>query len=161
MGVSLIAALMALSLVSEPGTTCVSHDYSNRVSLLEPRSAASFDTEDLDGFTGGEKVSIRLDGGGYLGQRPHQGKGVMLVTPDEDAPALRTVRKEFPQPEDFSSTPLAEFSIFTQEGPAIDQFVSLTLFSGKREFTATAQIIPTLWRTVIFDLSEWPGIPAR
>ena len=156
MGVSLIAALMALSLVSEPGTTCVSHDYSNRVSLLEPRSAASFDTEDLDGFTGGEKVSIRLDGGGYLGQRPHQGKGVMLVTPDEDAPALRTVRKEFPQPEDFSSTPLAEFSIFTQEGPAIDQFVSLTLFSGKREFTATAQIIPTLWRTVIFDLSECP-----
>ena len=154
MGVSLIAALVALSLVSEPGTNCVSHDYSNRVSLIGSRSLASFDTGDLDGFTGGAKVSIRLDGGGFLGQRPHQGKGVMLVTPDEDAPSLRIVRKEFPKPEDLSSTPLAEFSIFTQEGPAIDQFVSLTLFSGKRKFTATAQIIPTLWRTVLFDLSE-------
>ena len=119
------------------------HDYSNRISLTDVRSIASFESEDLDGFTGGEKVSVSLD-------------GAMLVMPDEDAPSLRTVRKVFSKAEDLSEFPVAEFSIFTHEGPAIEQFVTMTLSSGKRQFRATAQIIPTLWRTVIFDLSECP-----
>ena len=143
-------------LPGEKGTVVPEHDFSNRVSLIEARTVATFDSVDLDGFKAGEKVSVSLGDGGVWGLRPHQGTGVMLVSPEVDAPAWRGVRKDFPAPEDFSDTPLAEFSIFTQEGPAIDQFVRTTLYSGKRSYHATAQIIPTLWRTVIIDFSGCP-----
>ena len=139
--------------MSEPESR---HDFSNRVSLIETRTIGSFEDEGLDGFKAGEGVSIRLDNGGFFGLRPHRGNGVLLVSPEAEAPAWRGVRKDFPTPEDFSATPLAEFSIFTQEGPAIDQFARLTLFSGKREYSAVAQIIPTRWRTVFLDFSGCP-----
>ena len=139
------------------GTAGTSHDISNRISIIGATTLASFETGDLDGFTAGDGVAIMLDDGHTLHQRPHQGsEWGLLARPQKDLSGTfrRSIRKEFQEPVHLSSTPVAEFSIFTQEWPAIDLFASLTFRSGKKEFTCTAHIIPTLWRTVIFDLSE-------
>lgn len=153
----LITSILGVLLMAQaPAATTVSHDISNRISLREAVTMASFDGEDMDGFTACEGVTIGCNKGKFLNLRPHRGDGTLIVQPDGNMPgsSWRGIRKEFPEPVDLKATPVAEFSVFTQEGPAIEQFVSLRLHSGKKVFTATAQIIPTLWRTVIFDLSE-------
>ncbi len=153
-----LTLLCVLLLSCSESRQSVSHDFSNRISLLDATTVAAFDSEDCDGFTPGEGITIRCDDGKTLNERPHRGKGVLLVCPDEGikASSWRSIRKEFSEPQDFSSLPVAEFSVYTQEGPAIDQFVRMKLFSGNKEYVATAQVIPTLWRTVIFDLSPCP-----
>ena len=156
------AALAVLCILLQgcgSGKSPESHDFSNRISLIDDIQAASFEEADIDGFTAA-RGAARKDDGSFFGLRPHEGKGVLLVVPDEGlaGSSLRSVREEFQDGLDLSGTPVAQFSIFTQEGPAIEQEAVLRLFSGGGKksaevFEATAKIIPTLWRTVIFDIS--------
>ena len=133
-----------------------SHDFSNRISLACQGFKAGFNGPASDDFQPGEGVSLELSDAGIFNVKPHEGAMSLLVKPAEGlkASSWRTVSRTFQKGLDLSGTPVAEFGIFTQEGPATKQWTRLRLFSGEKIFEAEAQIIPTLWRTVIFDLSE-------
>lgn len=134
------------------------HDYSNRISLMDKLPVGSFEDESLDGFVPGPGVEAVLDKGQAFGLRPHEGKAYLLVKSAAGLPGStwRTVMRRFDTPLDLSSRPAVEFAVFSCEGPAIDQYVRLRLYAGGQMFEARAAIIPTLWRTVSFDLSECP-----
>lgn len=131
------------------------HDFSNRVSLTQKRLIAGFNGN-FDGFEPGEGVTLDFTDASPFGCKPHEGTKALLVKPADNLKAnqWRTVTKRFDKPLDLRSTPMLEFAVFTQEGPAVNQFVRLVLSDGKRTFEAQAQFIPTLWRTIMFDLSE-------
>ena len=134
------------------------HDFSNRISLMDQQLVGGFNDASLDGFIACDGVTAVWDDGTSFGARPHEGKGYLRVEPDPSlkASAWRCVLRRFESPLDLRATPVAQFAVFTGEGPAIDQYVRMRLFSGGRMFEARAAIIPTLWRTVIFDLSSCP-----
>ena len=147
-------ALAILSCVASSAQAPL-HDVSNRISLKEKFMVGGFNDASLDGFTSGPSVEIALSDVSELWGSPHEGKGAMIVKPASGLPASewRTVSKTFDKPRNLSRYTAVEFGILTQEGPAVDQWVRLRLLSGRKSFDCMAQIIPTLWRTVIFDVS--------
>ena len=130
-------------------------EYSNRISITEDRLVAGFEEASLDGFHAESGLTLSMSDASPLNVRPTQGSSVLYVSPDEGIPADRwkTVSRSFETPEDFSSSPVAQFEIFTQQGPDRNQFCRMRLYSGKSYAEGTATIIPGLWRNVIFDFT--------
>ena len=130
-------------------------EYSNRISITEDRLVAGFEEASLDGFHAESGLTLSMSDASPLNVRPTQGSSVLYVSPDTGIPADRwkTVSRSFETPEDFSSSPVAQFEIFTQQGPDRNQFCRMRLYSGKSYAEGTATIIPGLWRNVIFDFT--------
>ena len=130
------------------------HDYSNRVSLCHKIMLGGFN-DNLDGFVPGEGITAAYTNAKKFGCVPHEGSKALLLEPNEmPANQWRTIHKDFPHGLNLTQTPLLEFAVFTQEAPTLNQYARLSLYNGKERFDAVAQILPTLWRTVIFDLSS-------
>lgn len=130
-------------------------EYSNRISLTGAVLIAGFEDPSLDGFTPCEDLCISSTDASAFHILPHEGSAVLEAAPAEGLPANRwkSVTKVFDKPVDLSGTPVAEFSVFTQEGPAIAHYARLRIWSGKHCAEGVAQVIPTLWRTVILDFT--------
>lgn len=131
-------------------------EYSNRISLTQSVLMAGFEDASFDGFVPSEGMKLENDNGSCLNVSSHQGSLVLEVTPDKGIPARtwRTVTKTFDEPVDLSETPVGEFAIISQAGPEMHQYARLRLWSGKSWADGTAQIIPGLWRTCIFDFTS-------
>jgi len=147
-----VSALILVCSASMAQTTL--NDYSNRISLSDKQLVAGFNDDGFDGFVADEGLTLSIADGSIFGVRPHEGSGVLMVQPKEGIPGnvWKTIAKTGSF--DFSETPVAEFAIFSQEGPVTEQYVRLRLFSGSKIHESQAQIIPSLWRTAIFDLSD-------
>jgi hypothetical protein len=152
-----VAVFMFGMLFSLSATTIkVVHDYSNRVSLCQKLLLAGFN-HSMDGFKPAEGIDATFSDAKTFGCAPHEGSTALLLQPTEKpANAWRTISKDFHEQLNLTRKPLVEFAVFTQEAPALSQYARISLFSGKARFDAVAQILPSLWRTVIFDLSSCP-----
>lgn len=131
-------------------------DLSNRCSLTDTKLLASFD-HDSEGFAlvGTEGTLSNLTQVDGWSNVLHEGEGCLNVElPPSVGRNWKKLRKEYAEPLDLSDTPLLEMGIDAAEGPGRDFVVRLTLSNGKEHFQCRAHIIPTLWRTVIFDLHE-------
>lgn len=150
-----VATILTLGIATIHAAVTVAHDYSNRISLTDKVMIGGFNNS-TDGFKAGDGVAIDLTDAKILNCNPHEGIKSLIVKPKADMAAnvWRTIYKDFDKALDLHKTPLLEFGLITQEGPATNQYVKLTLSSGNEKFEATAQFIPGLWRTIIFDLSE-------
>lgn len=131
-------------------------EYSNRISLTQPVLMAGFEDSNFDGFVPSEGIELGTDSGSCLNVSSHEGSNVLKVTPAAGIPSntWRTVSKSFAEPLDLTGTPVGEFAIITQTGPEMHQYARLRLWSGKSWADGTAQIIPGLWRTCIFDFTS-------
>ena len=133
-------------------------DLSNRCSLTDARMLAAFDDGD-DGFVLSEtegtlETLTKIEG------RPnvmHEGKACLSVKLNPSVGRdWKKLRKDYAPALDLSQTPIAEFGLYASEGPGRDFRVRMTLSDGKAQFECCAHFIPTLWRTIIFDLHECP-----
>ncbi|MGN1215617.1 MAG: glycosyl hydrolase family 28-related protein, partial [Candidatus Cryptobacteroides sp.] len=122
---------------------------------MQDTLVAGFETPDLDGFTAGERLTLSADDASALHIRPHQGNSVLYIAPQTGIPARewKTVTRIYDAPEDFSDRPVAQFMIFTQQGPDRDQYVRMRLYGRGTFAEGTAKIIPGLWRNVMFDFT--------
>ena len=154
------AAVTACLAASPQGIMESLHDYSHRVSLIERKTIATFESGN-DGFEAkdGAQSAETTEGKDFY-PTVHQGKKALLVKSKAvSGDTWRTVRREFAKPLDIRRTPFIQFAVFAQTSPVQDEFVRLTLSNGKSRFDCYARIIPTLWRTLVFDCSgcNFPG----
>ncbi|MCM1021842.1 MAG: hypothetical protein NC343_05970 [Muribaculum sp.] len=85
------------------------------------------------------------------------GKNCLSIsyTKNEPANKLRTIAKDFPQGLDLGGRTIIEYGILAMEGPGKDFFTKLTLFNKNGDkFESCAYFIPTLWRGILFDVSD-------
>lgn len=146
------------SVADEMHTAAFSRDLSNRCSLAEKMTIAGWNDGDCEGFSSSDPVdrfSIvdRVEGWSNL---PYEGRGSLRIDfpPGRPADTWRTIGKTFDSPLDLSEMPLVEYGIWSAEGPGRDFITRLTLINDRGErFEAMAHVIPTLWRSVIFDVA--------
>lgn len=162
--VALSVLAMSLQGAGAPaaGETCTAafgRDFSNRCSLAEKRMIAGWNDGDCDGFSTNDPVdrfSI-VEGVEGWSNLPYEGCGSLRIDfpPGRPADSWRTIGKTFDIPLDLSGTPLVEYGIWTAEGPGRDFITRLTLLTdGGERFEAMAHVIPTLWRSVIFNVAD-------
>jgi len=151
--ITLLAIIVLTATFRLIAAPTISHDYSNRVSLANKILIGGFNNS-LDGFRADKGVTISFTHNETFGCT--EGTKALYVQPQPtlEANVWRNVYKDFNKAIDFSKTPLMEFAIISQEGPATNQFVRLTLSNDKEHFEAVAQFIPSLWRVIIFDMSK-------
>lgn len=168
MNKNLFVALFALVLpilgvgaaaADEIHTAAFGRDFSNRCSLAEKRVIAGWNDGDCDGFSTNDPVdrfSI-VEGVEGWSNLPYEGRSSLRIDfpPGRSADSWRTIGKTFDRPLDLSATPLIEYGIWSAEGPGRDFITRLTLLTDDGErFEAMAHIIPTLWRSVIFNVAD-------
>ncbi len=129
---------------------------SNRCSLVERSVLASWE-DSVEGFLSRDAGCVlRLDNSL---QSYYEGKSCLEVTfPDGvSADCWRTIYKNFTRPLDLSETSMLEYGILVSEGPGRGFRTRLTLKSSDGEsFSGEADIIPTLWQSVMFDMHSCP-----
>lgn len=133
------------------------HDVSNRCSLYDIVTIASCD-ESADGFdiSSPSVMSIQpltpAEGGFH-------GSGFLEIKFIDDAPAsdIRTITFTPERPLNLISTPILSYGLLLPEGPGRKMVTSMTLRSPSGDtFTASAEVIPTLWKQVMLDMTECP-----
>ncbi len=151
---ALLLAFSSLPAVAQE-TVKPLHDYSHRVSLVDKKAIALFETG-TDGFEArGGVDGVEVTDGKDFYPTVHEGKQVMMVRSKAvSGDTWRTIGRSFGKPLNLQKTPFIQFGIFARTAPVQDIFVKLTLKSGKESFDCMAHIIPTLWRTVAFDCTE-------
>ena len=153
-----------LFLILEMGNSCLltgstlpsGINVSNRCSLVEKVVLASWE-DSIEGF-------LSLDAGAELNlnnslQSYYEGESCLeIIFPDGiSADLWRTVYKNYTDPIDLSETPMMQYGILISEGPGRGCHTRLTLRSSDgKQFCGEADIIPTLWQSVIFDIHECP-----
>ena len=134
------------------------HNCSHRISLLSPRTLATFETG-TDGFQAAGAAE-RIDTTSALRAGVHRAEGERILRVSAQAVegrAWRTVRREFRDGADWRRSPMLEMGILVPASPVRDVYVRLIVGGrGGRTFTARTVIIPSLWRVVTFDLTECP-----
>ena len=131
-------------------------DLSNRCSLTDTKLLASFDHDDggfsLVGTEGTLSNLTKVEG---WSNELHEGEGCLNVQLKPSVGRIwKKLRKNFDEPLDLSQTPILEMGVDASAGPGRDFVVRLLVSNNKENFECRAHIIPTLWRTVIFDLHE-------
>lgn len=87
----------------------------------------------------------------------YDGRKCLSVKFPKGQPAnlYRSVAKDYPQGLDLGGRTLIEYGIWAMEGPGKDFFTRLTLTDRNgRTFDCEAYFIPSLWRGIVFDVSQ-------
>ncbi|MCM1520022.1 MAG: hypothetical protein NC098_04485 [Lachnoclostridium sp.] len=147
--------LTAISAIVMTTASAEGHDVSNRCSIYDIVTIASCD-ETTDGFdiSAPSVMSIQpltpAEGGFH-------GSGFMEIRFTDDSPASDTHTITFTpaRPLNLSATPILSYGLLLPEGPGRRMVTSMTLKSADGEtFTSSADVIPTLWKQVMFDMTD-------
>lgn len=132
-------------------------DVSYRCSLVEVQSLGLFNNDE-EGWKSLTSGKLSLSDGKELNDHAQEGSHSLAVSvTNEPANLWKGIYKDFENHLDFSHQELFSFSILASSArPARRDYVRLRLSDGKQSFDCLSEIIPSLWRTVIFDISGCP-----
>jgi len=131
-----------------------SRDCSNRCSLVNTVSLGTFNA-DLQGWTALKGCKLSFSDGKVMGDKAQEGAKSLLIEADDMAANVwKGIAKDFSKPLNLSSKSLLEFNVLAPSvRPGRRDFVRLILSDGTQSFEARSEIVPSMWRSVIFDIS--------
>ncbi len=133
-------------------------DKSNRTSLLNRKVIESWENGTA-GFTASHRDTRLKTQGAVPGWSTKVYDGEQCLSAKfpkgEAANTRRILSKDFPEGLDLAGRTMIEYGIMAAEGPGKDFFTTLTLFDKKgNRFECEAYFIPSLWRGILFDVSD-------
>jgi hypothetical protein len=139
------------------GNGIMAHDVTNRCSMVNAVTLAGFNA-DVQGWKGLQNCAVTLSDCSGFEVKPQEGVKSLLVTAlAQPANTWKGIAKDYAKPLNLSKMTLIEFSIFaTSVRPGREDYVRLVLSDGKQNFECRSEIIPSMWRTVTFDITSCP-----
>jgi hypothetical protein len=152
--VSLVLCLFTYGYAADNTGELFAHDYSNRCSILNPISLGNFNTQ-AEGWSALSGCKAFVSDGTDLSSKAQEGAKCIEVTATNlSADKWKGIVKEFSTPLDLSAQSLLSFGIITTSArPGRKEYARLVLYDGTDSVEYRSEFIPSLWRTIAFDIS--------